>query len=229
MTETLSVEVWADVSCPWCFIGKRRLARAVSTFTAQYPDVRVEIESHSFELTPAVPDGYTGSEVDFMVAYEGVPRDRAERTLEALTELGRSEGISFRFDRVRHVNTYSLHRLLHFAQTQGVQLELMDRLYTAYFVEGEYLGDTEVLVRLAGEVDLAEVSVRELLVDDDMLAGAVDLDMQRAHMLGVTAVPYFLLNRKYAIPGAVSESQFIEALIRVNDLTQAQTEGDTIH
>lgn len=229
MTKTMSVEVWADVSCPWCFIGKRRLSRAVNTFTAQHPDVRVDIESHSFELTPAVPEGYTGSEVDFMVAYEGVPRDRAERTLDALTELGKSEGISFHFDRVRHVNTYSLHRLLHFAKTQGVQWELMDRLYMAYFVEGEHLGDIEVLVRLAGEVHLAEVSVRELLADDDMLAGAVDFDLQRAQMLGVTAVPYFLLNRKYAIPGAVSESQFVEALTRVRNLAQAHTEGDALH
>ena len=219
--DTMRVDVWTDVTCPWCFVGKRRFERAVQTFREQHPDVAIDVEGHSFELTPAMSDGFTGSEVDFMVAYEGVPRDRAERTVAALTELGAAEGIDFHFDRVRHVNSYRVHRLLHFAKSKGKQWELMDRLYVAYFTDGANLGDPETLTRIATESDLPEASVSQLLSDDDMLANAVDFDLQRAEMLGVTAVPYFLINRKYAVPGAVSEEQFLSALVRVRELESA--------
>lgn len=216
--ETLRIDLWTDVTCPWCFIGKRRLDRAVAAYAEEHPEVRIEIDGHSFELTPAVPLDFSGTEVDFMVAYEGVPRDRAEATLAALTEVGAAEGIAFRFDEVRHVNTYRLHRLLHFADSKGTRHELQDRMAEAYFTAGAHLGDIDTLVRLAGECGIAEASVRQLVHDDDLLANAVDFDIERAQMLGITAVPYFLFNRKHAVPGALSEAQFIEVFERVRQL-----------
>ena len=222
MGETASlihVDIWADVTCPWCFIGKRRFDRAVVAFTAAHPDVKVEIEGHSYELTPSLRENFTGSEVDFMVAYEGVPRERAERTLEALTEVGAHEGITFSFAEVQHVNTHHLHRLLQFAATQGTRWHLTDRLAEAYFTEGANLADTATVVRLAAEVGIAEVQVRELLADDDLLAGAVDFDQQRAQMLGASGVPFFVFDRKHAVPGALTEEQFVEVLGRVHALS----------
>lgn len=226
--ETLRVDLWTDVSCPWCFIGKRRLDRAMTAYTAAHPEVRFEIEGHSFELTPAVPLDFSGTEVDFMVTYEGVPRDRAEETLAALTKVGAAEGITFRFDEVRHVNTYRLHRLLHFAASKGARTALQDRLAEAYFTAGADLGDIDTLVRLAGECGIAEASVRQLVRDDDLLANAVDFDIQRAQMLGITAVPYFLFNRKHAVPGALSEAQFMEVFARVRELDQQSGQDEPL-
>ncbi|QIM17040.1 DsbA family oxidoreductase [Leucobacter insecticola] len=221
MSETIRVDIWSDIACPWCYIGKHRFEAGVAEFRAAHPEVTIEVESHSYELAPDTPLDFAGSEIDFLVKHKGMPREQVEQMLGQMTELAASEGIVFDFGRVKHANTRRAHRVLHLAKDRGVQPEVMQRLFRAYFEEGEDMSDPDALARLGAEVALDADEVRAAL-DSAKYGEAVDRDITRAQMLGVTGVPFFLIEEKYGVSGAQSAEAFAGAFEQVLGLVRGE-------
>lgn len=221
---TIRVDIWSDIACPWCFIGKRRFEAGVAAFAEARPDVAVESEYHSFELAPDTPDNFAGSEIDFLVKHKGMPRERVEEMLGQMTTMAEAEGLHYRFDQVQHVNTLRAHRVLHLAKAKGLQHAAVERLLAAYFEEGRNLASEDELVELGAEVGLAEADVRAAL-QDPATADAVQEDITRARMLGINGVPFYLLESKYGISGAQSPESFVSVFEQVLEREAAEAQG----
>jgi predicted DsbA family dithiol-disulfide isomerase len=199
------IEVFSDVVCPWCALGKRRLEGALTGF-AHADDV--EVVWRSYELDPRAPAVRDGDTTARLAEKYGITRAHA-----GLVELAAAEGLEFDFARVRPGNTFDAHRLLHAARRVGLQDALKERLFTAYFSEGQAIGDRAVLVRLAGEVGMDEDAARGVL-ETDRFADEVRADEQEAAALGVTGVPFFVVDGRFAIPGAQDTDTFRRVLER---------------
>lgn len=214
-TETaLSVSVWFDVRCPWCFLGKRRLERAITLFHETAPDVPVTVTHHSFELAPGIPARFEGGEAEYLLRYEGVPIEQSARTLPALERLAASEGVTLKFDELVEVNTRLSHRLFQYGKAEGVGEEMLDRLFVAYFEDTLDLSRPEVLANLGADVGLDRAAAL-----DAITSSAWDTTIRhehaRAEMLGGRGVPFSLINAKYAISGAVSDSACAAAFAEI--------------
>jgi predicted DsbA family dithiol-disulfide isomerase len=194
----VDVEIWSDVVCPWCYIGKRRFETALAGF--EHRD-EVSVIWRSFQLDPKAPTTAQGDPLDRLVAKYGMSRADAERAQARVTASAATVGLDFHLDRARSGNTFDAHRLLHHALSAGKQQDLKECLMAAYFVDGEAVGETEVLARLATEVGLEESAVREVL-GSDAFAAEVRQDEQEARRLGISGVPFFVIDRTYGISGA---------------------------
>lgn len=221
MTDTLRVDIWSDIACPWCYIGKNRFESAVTAFNKKFPDIDLEVEHHSFELAPDTPENFEGSEVDFLTKHKGMPREQVEQMLAQMTQMAALEGIEFDFEKLQHTNTAKAHRVLHLAKEQGLQSEFQERLFRAYFTEGLLVSDPEVLAQLGEEVGLDADEVRDAFADEQY-GEAVEQDITRARMLGVNGVPFFLVEEKYGISGAQSADVFVSALEQVLELRDGE-------
>jgi predicted DsbA family dithiol-disulfide isomerase len=196
----LRVEVWSDVACPWCYVGKRRLEAAVARLPA---GAEVEVAYRSFELDPrarSVRRPRT-SYAERLAKKYGATLAQAQAMIDRMTAVGAGEGLELRFDRVRPSSTFDAHRVLHLARERGVQAAAKERLLHAYFIEGESLGDPDTLARLGGEAGLDGAEVRRVLAGD-AYAAAVRADEEEAARNGIHAVPFFVLAGEYAVPGA---------------------------
>lgn len=225
MNTTLRVDIWSDIACPWCYIGKHRFEAGVAAFSRQHPDIEIEVESHSYELAPDTPDNYEGSEIDFLTTHKGMPRESVEEMLEQMTQMAALEGLQFDFESLQHANTSRAHRVLHLAKSQGLQAEMQERLFRAYFSEGRQISDAETLAELGEEVGLDSDEVRDAFNDEEF-EEAVEKDITRARMLGVKGVPYFLFEEKYAVSGAQSAETFTNVLEQVLELRENDSEPD---
>ena len=214
VSETIRVDIWSDIACPWCYLGKHRFETAVRAFREQHPEVAIEAESHSFELAPDTPLDFQGSEVDFLVKHKRMPAEQVEQMLGQMTELGASEGVEFGFHDVKHANTQRAHRVLHLAKDRGVQAAVQERLFRAYFAEGEDMSDADALARLGAEAGLDADEVLSAL-DDEAYGEAVQRDITRAQQLGISGVPFFLLDQQYGVSGAQSADAFANVFEQV--------------
>lgn len=221
----MRVEIWSDIACPWCFVGKHRFNAGVEAFKAEHPEVEFEVSSHSFELAPDTPVDFSGNEIEFLVKHKGMPAEQVEQMLGQMSQLGASEGLELNFNDVQHVNTRRAHRILHLAFDRGVQPEVQERLFKGYFGEGEDLSNVDTLVRLGVEAGLDADEVRAAL-DSDEFGARVDADITRAKMLGVSGVPFFLLEGKYGISGAQSPEAFAGAFAQVQQLEAEAASGE---
>lgn len=209
------VNIWFDVRCPWCFLGKRRFERAVEQFSAIHPDIPVTVSHHSFELAPGIPERFNGGEAEYLLHYEGVPLEQSAQALPALQKLAASEGVELRFDELIEVNTRKAHRVFQYGQSVGKGEELLERLFVAYFSECRDLADPEVLADLASELGLdREVAFAAAsgAAGTDRWDEAVEADDVRGRMLGASGVPFSLFNAKYRVSGAQSAEVFAQAL-----------------
>jgi predicted DsbA family dithiol-disulfide isomerase len=211
---TVKVDIWSDIACPWCFIGKRKFEEAVRRF-----DGHVEIEYHSFELSPDTPVDFEGDEVDFLAKHKGMPADQVRGMLENVAGIASEVGLAYDFDRLQHTNTVKAHELLHFAKANGRQVEMKERLLHAYFEEGGHVGRVDDLVRLAGEVGLDEQAAREALESARHLED-VRADQAQAQAFGISGVPFFVLQGTYGISGAQAPETFVQALEQVASETR---------
>lgn len=215
MSAPISIDIWSDIACPWCYVGKRRLEQGLAAYRDADPDApAVEITYHSFELAPDTPVDFDGSEVEFLAGHKGMPLSQAEQMLAQMTELAAGDGLDYHFDTLRHTNTVKAHELLHFAKAHGRQLELKERLLKAYFTEGRHLGRIDELVALAVEVGLDGESARAALESEQYLP-AVHADQQQAQAYGIRGVPFFVIDGRYGISGAQSPDTFTQALTTV--------------
>ena len=202
------VEIWSDVVCPWCYIGKRRFEEAVSRF--EHAD-ELEIVWRSFELDPGAPVEREGDAVAHLARKYGVTREKAQAMEDALTRTAAKLGLEYHLDRARRGNTFDAHRLLHLAAEHARQGELKERLLAAFFTDGEPIGDPATLARLATEVGLDPAEVQSVL-ESDAYAEAVRRDERLATGLGVTGVPFFVFGRASAVGGAQSPEILGEAM-----------------
>lgn len=193
----LNVEVWSDVACPWCWVGKRHLELAAKDL-----GYNLRVAFRAFELDPSAPR--TASPDDYVARLArkyGAPREHAQQMIDQMTARGDAIGLDFRFDRARAANTFDAHRLLHMAASTPFQGALKERLFVAYMNEGKLLTDHDTLVELAAEVGLDPDKAQAVLSSD---AHAEDVRMEQAvaHKLGVTGVPFFVAAGRYAAAGA---------------------------
>lgn len=204
----MQVEIWSDVVCPWCAIGKSRFERALASFPHRD---RVEVRFRSFELEPDAPRDRPGPIVDHLAAKYGTSAAEAQTMVDRVVAAGAEDGLELRLDLARSANTFDAHRLLHLAADRGVQAALKSRLLSAHFTHGRTIGDHDVLAELAGEVGLDDAEVVRVLDGDDYTE-AVRADEQEAAGFGIGGVPFFVFDRTYAVSGAQSTEVFASAL-----------------
>ena len=205
----LKVDIWSDIACPWCFIGKRKFEAAVKTFGDD--GKQVEIEYHSFELSPDTPVDFDGSEVEFLVRHKHMPAEQITQMLGQVGGIAESVGLSYNFDTLRHTNTVKAHQLLHFAKANGKQAELKERLLSAYFQEGRHVGRVEDLADLAQDVGLDRDMAVAVLESEEFLP-AVIADKEQGIAYGITGVPFYVIDGKYGVSGAQDPATFVEVL-----------------
>ena len=204
----MRVEIWSDVVCPWCYVGKRRFESAL----ARFPHAAdVEVVWRSFELDPTAPSADDVDLVEHLATKYRVSRDEARAMNDRVTEVAAGEGVAFHLDRARRGNTFDAHRLIHLAAASGLQDAMEERLMAAYFTEGEPVADPDALVRQAVAVGLDEARARRVL-ESDTYAGDVRAEEADARRLGITSVPFFVVDRRYGIAGAQSADVLVGAL-----------------
>lgn len=206
MSNPLDVQIWSDVQCPWCYIGKRKFEAALEQF-----DGEVQVTYRSFELAPDTPVDFDGSPVDYLSQRKGVTPEQAQQMVDRVTGIAESVGLEYRYDRIHQTNTVLAHELLHFAKQHGRQLELKERLLRAYFTDGRHIGRADDLVELAAEVGLDPVAAATALVEHTYLP-AVKADMAQAVEYGIQGVPFFVIDGRYGISGAQETTTFVAAL-----------------
>lgn len=204
----MRVEIWSDIVCPFCYIGKRRYEEAL----AQLP-YRDEVETvyRSFELDPNAPVKADRDLHDSLAAKFGISREQAKDMNDQVTEQARSVGLTYNLDQAVPTNTFDAHRLTHLAAKHGKMVEMTERLFQAYFTEGKHIGDRQVLAELAADIGLDPAGVSEAL-DSSSYTDEVRADEREAAQLGIRGVPFFVINRKYAVSGAQPTEVFIRAL-----------------
>jgi predicted DsbA family dithiol-disulfide isomerase len=219
----LKIDVWSDIACPWCYVGKRRFAEGVRRYQADGGG-EVEVEYHSFELAPDTPVDFEGSEADFLADHKGLPLAQVREMLAQMTEVARAEGLEFDYEALQHTNTLKAHEALHAAKAAGRQAELKERLLRAYFTEGRHIGHPEELADLAAEVgldrDAVLAALREGTYRDDVAA-----DIAQAGAYGIRGVPFFVIDGRYGVSGAQDPQLFADALRRAADEVDVESEA----
>lgn len=216
MSEPIKIDVWSDIACPWCYIGKRKLEAGIEAFAAEPDRPAVEVEYHSFELSPDTPVDFEGSAADFLSAHKGMPLEQVTQMLAHVTGVAAEVGLDYDFDALHQTRTIAAHQLLHYAKAHGRQLEMKERLLRAYFVEGRHVGRLDELADLATDVGLDRADVLRSLEQDEYLAD-VQADLRQAGEYGISGVPFFVVDGRYGVSGAQAPETFHQVLRRVVD------------
>jgi predicted DsbA family dithiol-disulfide isomerase len=204
----MRVDIWSDVVCPWCYLGKRHFEQALEAFP--HRDA-VEVVYRSFELDPSAPAGVTTPTVELLASKYGMSREQAHDAQRQMEKRAATAGLTFRMDGLRSGNTRDAHRLLHLAKARGRQADLAERLHRAYFTEQASIFDHFSLADLAASAGLDRAEALAVLASDEYAAD-VDVDEQMARSLGVSGVPFFVIDRRYGISGAQPAETIAEVL-----------------
>ena len=204
----MQVEIWSDVICPWCYIGKRRFEAALAQSTQRE---NVQVIWRSFELDPHAPRQHPGTLEEMLSRKYGVSAAQAAAMNARVTALAKEEGLEYRLSEARPGNTFDAHRLLHFAAACQLGERATERMMHAYFCEALPVGDRAALVHLAAEFGISAAEALPML-EGDSYADAVRADEARAMELGISGVPFFLFDGKFGVSGAQPVEVFTEAL-----------------
>jgi len=202
------VEIWSDIACPWCYIGKRRFEAALAAY--EHRD-EVTVTWRSFELDPQAPPERTGDYAAHLARKYGMSREEAGAMHDRMTETAARDGLDFRFDIARAGNTFDAHRIVHLAAAHGAQDAMQERIMRAYLGEGELISDHATLERLAIEAGLPGDEARAVLASDRYAAEVRD-DERTAAQFGINAVPFFVADRAIGASGAHPPEQLLELL-----------------
>ncbi len=216
MSEAIKVDIWSDVQCPWCYIGKRKFEAGAEQFGGE-----VEIEYHSFELAPDTPVDFEGSPIEYLSQRKGMPVDQVEQMLSRVTGIAKDVGLDYDYEHVHQTNTVKAHELIHYAKSKGRQLEMKERLFKAYFINGEHVGRIDDLADIAAEIGLDRDDVVRALESNEFLAD-VKADVALAGQYGIQGVPFFVIDGKYGVSGAQEAETF------ANVLTQVRSEREAV-
>ncbi len=204
----MKIEIWSDMMCPFCYIGKRRLEAALDQFSGKQ---QVEITWKSFQLNPDMPTEPGKSITTYLAEIKGWTLEYSRQMHAGLTASAKELGLHYDFDHAVVANSFDAHRLVQLAKTKHLGDVMEERFFKAYFSEGENIADHKVLLQLGIEVGLPEVEIREVLATD-AFAGAVRQDVKEARNIGVNGVPFFVFDRKYAVSGAQDTKVFLQVL-----------------
>jgi len=204
----MKIEIWSDVMCPFCYIGKRNLEKALEQFP--HKD-KLEIEWKSFQLDASIPDIASESHEEYLVKRKGLSVAQVKGMLQNVTQMAAGAGLDYHLDRSVIVNTRKAHQLIQFAKTRNLGDEAEERLFHAFFTEGKNIADSDTLTELGVEIGLDACELQTALTDEQY-AYMVHQDIQEARNIGVNGVPFFVFNRKYAISGAQPPQAFLETL-----------------
>ena len=212
----MKVEIWSDVMCPFCYIGKRKFENALNQFA--HKD-EVEVIWKSFQLNPDMKTEPNKSTTQYLAETKGWSLKQAQEATQYVTDVAKKVGLTYNMDKAVVANSFDAHRFLHFAKEHGVQNEAKEQLLKAYFTEGLNTADHDTLIQLGTEIGLDAKELKALL-DSDLYADKVRQDIYEAQQVGVRGVPFFVLNEKYAVSGAQESDLFLQAL----NQTWAETE-----
>ncbi|WP_430868649.1 DsbA family oxidoreductase [Demequina aurantiaca] len=212
----VKVEVWSDVACPWCYIGKRRLQNAISEF-----DGDVEVQWRSFQLDETLPKGEAMPQAQMFMEKRGFTAEKVVEVNERMSSVAAELGLDYDLDSYMVANTKDAHRLSHFATSRGVGDQMHERLFQAQMMEGKILDDADVLVSLGEDVGIPAEDTRAMLASDEY-GDDVDRDIADARDVGVQGVPFFVFDRKYAVSGAQPQELFMQALTTSRDEAEAE-------
>ncbi len=218
----MKVEIWSDIVCPWCFVGKRQFERAMAEF--EHAD-EVEVVWRSYELDPRAPAEREGTYAERIARKYGLEVGAARAAISRIVSAGAEAGVAFKFGSMRPGNTFDAHRLVHLGAARGVQGAVKERFLQATFFEGRPIGTRDALACLAVEAGLDAAEVAEVL-DGDAYAEQVRIDERVATSLGVTGVPFFLIDDTYGVPGAQDPSVYLNLLRRAWGETHASADRD---
>lgn len=207
----MKVEIWSDILCPWCYIGKREFETALNKFS--HKD-KVEMIWHSFELDPQAKLDYGMDIYDILANKYNITRERSKEMNKQLVARAETVGLTYNMDLVKATNSFDAHRLVHLAKKQGLEWQMVEKLSAAYLTEGKHIGKHETLKQLAIEAGLNEDEIDTVLAGDEY-AKEVREDEQESKQLGIQGVPYFVVDRKYGISGAQSNEAFLDALQQI--------------
>ncbi|MEO8900371.1 MAG: DsbA family oxidoreductase [Polyangiaceae bacterium] len=206
----LRVDVWSDIACPWCYVGKRRLERALE----QFPHAKdVHVVWHSFELDPGAPQERDPSisQAEHIAKKYGMSIAQAKANSDRLCDTARAEGLAFDFDHIRSGNTFDAHRLIHLGHDKGVQDSVKERFMKAYLEQNALMSDHSTLTKLAVEAGLNESDVTDVLASDQY-AAEVRADEAQARELGISGVPFFVIDGRLGVSGAQTPQVLVSAL-----------------
>jgi predicted DsbA family dithiol-disulfide isomerase len=214
MNEPIKVDIWSDVACPWCYIGKRKLEHAIDAFTAEGSQTPIQVEYHSFLLNPEMPVDYEGSQTDYLAEHKGMPRDQVISMTERLKGIAAAVGLNYDMEHMHMTNTVLAHQLLHYAKTQGKQVQMKERIMSAHFVEALHVGRIDVLAQLAADIGLDRAEVMRVLESGEFIP-AFEADVEQARAYGISGVPFFVIDGKYGVSGAQNAEVFVSAFNQV--------------
>ena len=207
----MQIEIWADVVCPWCYLGTRHFEQALERFPHRD---EVEAVYRSFELDPSVPAGVTAPTAEVLASKYGMGLEQAREAQRQMEQRAAQAGLTFRMEDLRSGNTRDAHRLLHLARARGRQAEMAERLYRAYFTDQASVFDHASLAGLAADAGLDRDEAQAVLAGDEYSL-AVDADEEMARSFGISGVPFFVIDRRYGISGAQPAETIAAVLERV--------------
>ena len=206
----MKIEIWSDYACPYCYIGKRRLEKALENFSDRED---IEISFKSFELDPSASYKTTTNTRERISEKYRISTEKAQQMIDSITEYAKSVGLDFNYDTVRYTNTFDAHRIAKYAETKGKGIEISEKLLHAYFTENKQMSDHKVLTDIAIEIGLDKLEVEDMLKGEELrFAEDVRNDEYEASRLGIHAVPFFVINEKYSISGAQPQEVFEQAI-----------------
>lgn len=220
--DKMKVEIWSDVMCPFCYIGKRKFEAALKDF--EHND-NVEVVWKSFQLNPLMKTDPNKSTAQYLAETKGWTLEYTKNTMNYVTEMAKSVGLHYDFDRAIVANSFDAHRVLQYAKTQGKGDAMEERLFKAYFTEGKNTADHTTLTQLGVEAGLNEARLKEVLASKEF-SNEVNSDIYEAQQIGVTGVPFFVINRKYAVSGAQDSKQFLGVLKKAWDELPEESKGN---
>lgn len=204
----MKIEIWSDVMCPFCYIGKRNFEKALEQFADKD---KVEVEWKSFQLDPTIPEVAEENQVDYLVKRKGMNREQVKGMLENVTQMAQQVGLEYHLDKSVMVNSQKAHQLIQFAKTKNLGDQIEERLFKAFFTEGKNIADIHTLTQLGIDIGLDENEL-QVAFTDDQYRYQMNQDIQEGQQLGVRGVPFFVFDRKYGISGAQPSEAFLDTL-----------------
>lgn len=225
----MKVDIWSDVRCPFCYIGKRKFEMALEKFSNKND---VQVEWHSFELDPTLITNKAENHVKHLSEAKGISKEQVDQMHDHVQKMASEVGLDFHFDKVVVANSFNAHRLIQLAKTKGVADDVEEALFKAHFVEGKNIDDAETLMHIGISAGIDKDELKKL-TDSGEFSKQVRQDEQQAQLYGINGVPFFVLNNKYGVSGAQPQEIFLEALTQAwDDFAKEKkpvilTEGET--
>lgn len=199
----MKIEIWSDIVCPFCYVGKHRLEKSLEKF----PELKLEIIWKSFQLNPNQVTDSTKNNIDYLTEVKGWSKQQAISATEHVCEMGKNCDIHFDMEKSKVANSLNAHKLLHLAKKKNVQNEMKEKLFQAHFTDGKNIDDIEMLIKLSETLGISREECMNAFNDSEILK-EIHQDFSEAQVIGIRGVPYFVFDRKYAVSGAQEEAVF---------------------